>query len=94
MKMIVTPKTKKQEKAVKELLSKLDVDFTIAEEDAAVYKTKANKPLKKVKQDSTEVPVTIPAWQKKEVLKRIKKYEKHPELLIDEQTALTMINRM
>ncbi|HEX4877225.1 MAG TPA: addiction module protein [Chitinophagaceae bacterium] len=39
-------------------------------------------------------PDAIPAWQKKEVRKRIKKYEKHPELLVDEKTALKIIKAM
>ena len=37
--------------------------------------------------------LTIPEWQKKEVHKRIKKYNKHPELLMDERKALKMINK-
>jgi hypothetical protein len=41
-----------------------------------------------------DVPDVIPEWQKQEVRKRIKKYEKHPELLIDEKTALKMIKAM
>jgi hypothetical protein len=41
-----------------------------------------------------EIPAVIPEWQKQEVRKRIKKYEKHPELLIDEKTALKMIKAM
>ena len=41
-----------------------------------------------------DMPDTIPEWQKQEVRKRIKKYEKHPELLIDEKTALKMIKGM
>lgn len=36
-------------------------------------------------------PDAIPGWQKREVLKRIRKYERHPELLIDEKAALKMI---
>ncbi|CAN5444828.1 hypothetical protein BH10BAC2_BH10BAC2_36590 [soil metagenome] len=36
----------------------------------------------------------IPEWQKQEVSKRIKKYNKHPELLIDEKEALKMIKQM
>jgi hypothetical protein len=40
-----------------------------------------------------EIPDVIPEWQKKEVRKRINKYNKHPELLIDERTALKMINK-
>lgn len=39
-------------------------------------------------------PDDIPEWQKKEVHKRIKKYNKNPELLIDEKQALKMINKM
>ncbi|HMR83519.1 MAG TPA: hypothetical protein PKE30_10320 [Niabella sp.] len=39
-----------------------------------------------------EIPDVIPEWQKKEVRKRINKYNKHSELLIDERTALKMIN--
>ena len=41
-----------------------------------------------------DVPVVIPEWQKQEVRKRIKKYEKHPELLIDEKAALKLIKAM
>lgn len=39
-------------------------------------------------------PATIPEWQKQEVRKRIKKYNKHPELLVDEKQALKIINKM
>lgn len=39
-------------------------------------------------------PDVIPEWQKKEVRKRIRKYEKHPELLIDEKAGLKMIKAM
>ena len=39
-------------------------------------------------------PLAIPEWQKQEVLKRIKKYNKHPELLIDEKRAQEIINQM
>lgn len=54
---------------------------------------------KKEKQQLIEVlqqdePADIPEWQKKEVRKRIKKYNKHPELLIDEKQALKMIKKM
>ncbi|MEK7225638.1 MAG: addiction module protein [Bacteroidota bacterium] len=41
-----------------------------------------------------DAPDTIPEWQKKEVRKRIRKYEKNPELLVDEKTALKMIKAM
>ena len=36
----------------------------------------------------------IPEAQKQTVRARIKKYEEHPELLIDEQRAMDMINKM
>jgi hypothetical protein len=39
-------------------------------------------------------PDIIPEWQKQQVRKRIKKYEKNPELMIDERKALKMINAM
>jgi hypothetical protein len=39
-------------------------------------------------------PDIIPEWQKQQVRKRIKKYEKNPELMIDEKTALKMIKAM
>lgn len=39
-------------------------------------------------------PADIPEWQKQEVRKRIKRYNKHPELLIEEKQALKMINKM
>ena len=39
-------------------------------------------------------PVTILEWQKQEVRKRIKKYDKNPKLLIDEKEALKIINQM
>ena len=39
-------------------------------------------------------PATIPEWQKQEVGKRIKKYNKNPKLLIDEKEALKIINQM
>ena len=41
-----------------------------------------------------DAPETIPNWQKKEVQKRIKKYDQNPGLLIDEKQALKMINQM
>jgi len=39
-------------------------------------------------------PESIPEWQKQEVRKRIKKYNKHPELLINEKQALKIINQL
>ncbi|HEX7847951.1 MAG TPA: addiction module protein [Chitinophagaceae bacterium] len=38
-------------------------------------------------------PDAIPEWQKQEVRKRVRKYNKHPELLIDEKQALKIINQ-
>ncbi|MBX2923122.1 MAG: addiction module protein [Chitinophagaceae bacterium] len=54
---------------------------------------------KKEKQQLIEVleqdeSLIIPEWQKQEVRKRIKKYNKYPELLIDEKKALQIINKM
>lgn len=53
---------------------------------------------KKEKQQLIELlekdePENIPEWQKQEVRKRIKKYNKHTELLVDEKQALKMINQ-
>lgn len=36
----------------------------------------------------------IPQWQKDEVKRRIDKYNLNPELLIDEETAIKLINEM
>jgi hypothetical protein len=47
MKMIVNTKTKKQEKAIKTFLEDLDIEFSMVEEEAAVYKTAPNKQLTK-----------------------------------------------
>jgi len=54
---------------------------------------------KKEKQHLIEVlqqdePEAIPEWQKKEVRRRIRKYNKHPELLIPEKQALKIINQL
>lgn len=54
---------------------------------------------KKEKQKLIEVleqdeSLIIPEWQKQEVRKRIKKYNKHPELLVNEKKALEIINKM
>lgn len=51
---------------------------------------------KKEKQQLIDVleqnnPDTIPEWQKQEVRKRIKKYNKHPELLIDEKQVRSIV---
>jgi hypothetical protein len=40
-----------------------------------------------------DVPGAVPDWQKQEVRKRVKKYNKHPELLITEKQALKIINQ-
>lgn len=47
MKLVVNPKTKKQEKAVKEFLENHDVEFTVLNEEQAVYKTIPKKQLTK-----------------------------------------------
>lgn len=47
MKMIVNTKSKKQEKVVKTFLDDLDIEFSIVEEEAAVYKTSSTKQLTK-----------------------------------------------
>jgi hypothetical protein len=57
------------------------------EDDAAVYKT----PSRKSRNDSFS---GISDKQKKEVRRRIKKYEANPGLLIDERTALRLIKKM
>ncbi len=35
----------------------------------------------------------VPLWQQEEVLRRVAKYEKHPELFIDEDTFFKMLNQ-
>ena len=46
MSLIIKPKTKKQEKVLKSILTEMGIDFyTIAEEDQATYKTSAKKTL-------------------------------------------------
>ena len=77
MKLIVTPQNKKQEKAIKDFLETKAIDFTVAEEDAAMYKTASH---------------AVPEWQKKFVRKSIKKYKVHPELLISEKDAWAIID--
>jgi hypothetical protein len=47
MKMIVNTTSKKQEKVVKTFLDDLDIEFSIVEEEAAVYKTSPAKQLTK-----------------------------------------------
>ena len=47
MKMIVNTKSKKQEKVIKTFLDDLDIEFSIVEEEAAVYKTSPTKQLTK-----------------------------------------------
>jgi NADPH:quinone reductase-like Zn-dependent oxidoreductase len=43
MKLIVTPKNKKQEKIVKNLLAEAAIDFTVVQEDATPYKIATKK---------------------------------------------------
>jgi oligoribonuclease (3'-5' exoribonuclease) len=50
MKMIVNTKSKKQEKAIKNFFQENDIDFSIVEEDAAVYKATVAKKLTKKEQ--------------------------------------------
>jgi hypothetical protein len=45
MKLVINPKTKKQETAVKKFLDSEDINFSIVAEDAAVYKTSPKKKL-------------------------------------------------
>ena len=47
MKLVVNPKTRKQEKAVKEFLDNHDVEFTVVNEEQAIYKTAPKKQLTK-----------------------------------------------
>ena len=47
MKLIVNLKTKRQEKIIKKFLDDLAIEFTMAEEEAAVYKTTPKKQLTK-----------------------------------------------
>jgi hypothetical protein len=51
MKLVVNPKTKKQEKAVKEFLDDLHIEFTMAEEEQSVYKITPKKQLTKKEKD-------------------------------------------
>ncbi len=43
MALMITPKTKKEEKIVKAFLDRLDIPFTKAEEDEAPYRTTVKK---------------------------------------------------
>ena len=45
MALIIKPKTKQQEKAVKAFLHSLGIDYTQAKEDAALYKSTPKKSL-------------------------------------------------
>lgn len=47
MKLVVNPKTRKQEKAVKEFLDNHNVEFTVVNEEQAIYKTSPKKQLTK-----------------------------------------------
>ena len=59
----------------------------------ALPKKEKQQLIKLLEQDQDE-SIIIPEWQKQEVRKRIKKYNKNPELLIDEKKALQIINKM
>lgn len=52
MKLVVNPKTRKQEKAVKEFLDNHDVEFTVVNEEQAIYKTTPKKAFPKRKTDA------------------------------------------
>ena len=84
MKLVVIPKNKKQEKALRNFLEESAIDFTIAAEDAAIYKTTHSKKVatKQTASSSEKSPADVPEWQKQFVRKSIKKYNTHPELLI------------
>lgn len=93
MKLVVNPKNKKQEKAIRNFLEEAAIDFTIAAEDGAIYKiTHPKKGVAKQTAASEEkIPATVPEWQKQFVRKSIKKYNSHPELLISEKEAWAII---
>jgi len=93
MKLVVIPKNKKQEKALRNFLEESAIDFTIAAEDAAIYKTTHSKKVatKQTDASSEKSPAGVPEWQKQFVRKSIKKYNTHPELLISEKEAWAII---
>lgn len=93
MKLVVNPKNKKQEKALRNFLEEAAIDFTIAAEDAAIYtSTTPKKAAKKQTIAATKKSSTgIPEWQQQFVRKSIKKYNSHPELLISEKEAWAII---
>ena len=55
----------------------------------ALPKKQKQQIIELLEQDESD---TIPEWQKKEVHKRIEKYNEHPELLVDEEQAMKIIN--
>lgn len=57
----------------------------------ALPKKQKQQIIELLEQDESD---TIPEWQKKEVHKRIEKYNEHPELLVDEEQALKIINQL
>lgn len=93
MKLVVNPKNKKQEKALRNFLEEAAIDFTIAAEDAAIYKTRASKKvtIKQTTAAAKKSSAGIPEWQQQFVRKSIKKYNSHPELLISEKEAWAII---
>jgi hypothetical protein len=54
MKMIVNTKSKKQEKVITTFLEDQDIEFTMVEEEAAVYKTTPTKQLSKKEKEILE----------------------------------------
>lgn len=93
MKLVVNPKNKKQEKALRNFLEEAAIDFSIAAEDASVYKTRASKKVAKQQAPAAakKTSAPIPEWQQQFVRKSIKKYKSHPELLISEKEAWAII---
>lgn len=55
---------------------------------------KEKKQLLEILQDEQQQNTVVPEWQKQEVRKRIKKYNKHSELMVDEKTALNLMNNV
>ena len=93
MKLVVNPKNKKQEKALRHFLEEAAIDFTIAAEDAAIYT--CTTPKKAAKKQTIAAAkkssAGIPEWQQQFIRKSMKKYKSHPELLISEKEAWTII---
>ncbi|MGB3007725.1 MAG: hypothetical protein WBC06_14505 [Chitinophagaceae bacterium] len=79
MKLIVKPHSKKLEKTVKEFLDEHNVEFTVVNEDQAVYKT---TPKKKLSQKEKQVLDNLS--QSTEFLKKYKVKAKSINQLLNE----------